>query len=89
MNYTTVDVPNMKSKCTYDLQLRLSSLDNDTLYKLRVSAIGRGGERATPNELLFRTKPAGKMTSDVTCTPYMNIMYRFFYVFAIHRIGGS
>ena len=61
VNYTTVDVSNMKSNCTRNLQIRLSSLDNDTLYKLRVSAIGPGGERATPNEFLFRTKPAGKM----------------------------
>jgi hypothetical protein len=59
VNYTTVDVSNMKSNCTRNLQIRLSSLDNDTLYKLRVSAIGPGGERATPNEFLFRTKPAG------------------------------
>ena len=65
VNYTTVDVPNMESNCTRDLQIRLSSLDNDTLYKLRVSAIGPGGERATPKEFVFRTKPAGKMICDV------------------------
>ena len=60
VNYTTVDVPNMESNCTRDLQIRLSSLDNDTLYKLRVSAIGPGGERA--NDFMFRT---GKMICDV------------------------
>ena len=60
VNYTTVAAVDMQSNCTHDLEIHLSSLDNDTVYRFIVSAIGPGGERATPNEFLFRTKPAGK-----------------------------
>ena len=56
-----IDTANMKSDYTRGLQLNLTSLESDTLYRFIVSAIGPGGEKATPNEFLFRTKPAGKL----------------------------
>lgn len=50
-------------KCTNDLNITLTPLENDTLYQFIISAGGRGGEILAPDVFVFRTKPAGKMYS--------------------------
>ena len=61
MNYTTIEGLDLMSECTTDLEVNLPALLDNTLYKFVVSASGPGGERTTPDEYLFRTKPAGKI----------------------------
>ena len=69
VNYTTVDViDNDTIECTRELQITLSSLENDALYQFIINASGPGGEKVAPHIFVFRTKPAGKM---LTCTAFI------------------
>lgn len=60
VKYTTIDGGDMECNCTRGLQITLTPLISDTLYRFTVSASGPGGESETPNVFVFQTKPTGK-----------------------------
>ena len=77
VNYSAVGTSAMeKMKCTNELKTTLTSLESDTLYRFVVSARGPGGERVSPDVLVFRTKPVGKFyTCEHVCVCVLYYMY--------------
>lgn len=50
---------------TSALSLLLESLQPETLYEVELSAYGPGGRQPTENKLVFSTKSAGRLCTDV------------------------